>query len=90
MTTADALLLADELQDRANHFGDRAGEGVHLGRAASALRDLAAQIDARDAVVPEPPPQTFEPPDSDAEVPVILDAASVNDAKPKKKAKSDA
>ncbi len=62
MTPADALLLADDLQARADHFGDRAGEGVHLGRAASAIRDLATQV------------ETLTPAPIDATSPVTEDA----------------
>ena len=50
MTTDNARTIAEELQERANHFGDRAGEGVHLGRAASTIRGLCAQLDDPDVL----------------------------------------
>ena len=71
MTTEQALLIAQEFQERAEQLGDRAGEGVRLARASSLIRDLCGQIDAltpapvepTPAVEDVPPPAEVAPPD---------------------------
>lgn len=45
MTPADARAYCETLHERATQMGERTGEGLHLGRCLSVIRDLAAQVD---------------------------------------------
>lgn len=58
MTTEHARAIAADLQDRANQMGDRTGEGLHLGRAASTILGLCAQLESL------PPPEVTVAPET--------------------------
>ena len=61
MTTEDARVVAAEFQDRADQMGNRTGEGVRLGQAASVIRDLCAQIEAHGTAEDPLEPETEAP-----------------------------
>ncbi len=60
MTTEAARALADHFQERCDHMGPEHPETHRLGKLISAVRDLAAQVDALTptltSVDAEPPP----------------------------------